>query len=161
MRLRSITAIAALLFATACTGDTPEQESAPAANDTTGLGALIAAHFPGYRLSTEQEIADRFQLTDGSKPSDYYPDWGSGRTWWIWQGDTDRDGKEDRVVLLTSTADPAKDLLVAFHGNGSAARITEPGGWGVEIENGDVLIVAWEKAADRFRWNGSSYAAVE
>lgn len=172
--MKSITAITLVLIVSACTGDGSEADPSPepamsdsastpgaAGSDRMNLDALIAEHFPDYRLSTEPEIASRFQLTDGSKPADYYPNWGSGRTWWVWDGDTDRDGKQDRVVLLTSKADPTKDLLVAFHGDGSASRITEPGGWGVEIENGDVLIVAWEKAADRFRWNGAAYTQVE
>ena len=170
------------LMVLACAGDAPEQGAPPAqaetaaqaasdtqvpsapaapAGDTIGLGKAIAEQFPGYRLSTEPEIAARFPLTDGSKPADYIPDWGSGRVWWIWPAELDGDAHPDRVMLLTKTDDPAQDLLVALHGNGTAARITEPGGWGVEIQGRDVVIVAWEKSADRFRWDGQGYVLQE
>jgi hypothetical protein len=178
--MKRISAIALMVLA--CAGDAPEQDAPPVqatpptqaapdtssqstaaapSADTVGLGKAIAEHFPGYHLSTEPEIAARFPLTDGSKPADYIPAWGSGRVWWIWPAELDGDARPDRAVLLTKSDDPSLDLLIALHGNGTAARITEPGGWGVEIDGRDVIIVAWEKSADRFRWDGTSYVLQE
>lgn len=144
-------------------------EIAPA--DTAGLGAAIAAHFAGYRLTTEQEIACRFPLTDGSTPGMYWPSWGSGTAWWIWRGDFDGDDTLDRLVLLSLAADPSEDLLIALHGSGTSARVVELGGWGVEVLDAEqaaergvpagvknaIAVVSWEKASDVFYWNGSEY----
>ncbi len=143
--------------------------------DTAGLGAAIAASFPGYRLTTEREIACRFPLTDGSTPGTYWPAWGSGTAWWIWRGDFDGDGQGDRLVLLTEAADPSKDLLGVVHGNGTAARVVPLGGWGVEVldaaqarERGvaasvtnAIAVVFWEKASDVFYWNGAAYVLLD
>jgi hypothetical protein len=143
--------------------------------DTAGLGAAITSQFPGYRLTTEQEIACRFPLTDGSTPATYWPAWGSGTAWWIWRGDFDGDGQADRLVLLTDAAGPSKDLLVVVHGNGTAARVAPLGGWGVRVLDAEqtrerglpatvkdaIAVVFWEKASDVFYWNGSEYVLLD
>ncbi len=142
-----------------------------APTDTAGLGAQIAAHFPGWRLTTEQEIACRFQLTDGSAPGWYWPSWGSGTLWWIWQGDFDGDGRPDRLTILTREAFPLNDKLVVLHGNGTAAEVGPLSGWGVDILNPDearehgvpagvtsaIEVVYWEKGGNVYYWNGSAY----
>jgi hypothetical protein len=146
--------------------------------DTAGLGAVLAAHFAGYRLSTELEIGCRFPLTDGAQPMQYWPQWGSGTPWWIWHGDFDGDGKPDRLILLSLASDPAEDLLVVWHGNGTAARVVSPGGWGVAVVDANqarrlgvpgkarnaIAIVRWgqdRKMDYLFCWNGSAYVRLK
>lgn len=147
-----------------------------APQDTAGLGPVLATHFPGYRLSTELEIGCRFPLADRSRPFQYWPQWGSGLPWWIWHGDFDGDGEPDRLFLLSLAADPTKDLLVAWHGNGTAAPVVSPGGWGVAVvdtsdarqlgvpgtRRNAIAIVRWTQDSDiYYYWNGSAYVRLK
>ncbi len=118
-----------------CRRDTALMLAAPvAAADTVGLGEAVAAAFPGWRPSTLREMACRFPLTDGSRPEDFWPDdWDSGRVWWSWNGDFDGDGAPDRLLVLTSAADPSQDQLGVLFGGGRSAVVAPLGGWGVEI----------------------------
>jgi hypothetical protein len=103
----------------------------PAA-DTAGLGAPIARSFPAYRLSTEEDIACRFDVNQ-FHPADLWKGWHSGRAYWIWTGDFDADGKPDKLVLLTRKSDPHQDLLVAFMGSGAALPVAGIGSWPVSV----------------------------
>lgn len=166
-----------------CRAD-PGLDAAPAipAADTAGLGARIARHFPGWRLSTEREIACRFPLIDGSRPEQNWgaDRWGSGRAWWVWSGDFDGDDRPDRLVLLTAESDPGQDLLGVLFDDGTAAEVTEPDGWGVVVappkgatlespdgqgsltlEGDGITVVFWEKAATLYVWNGEEFIEVE
>jgi hypothetical protein len=148
--------------------------------DTAGLGGRIDQHFPGWRLSTEREIACRFPLLDGATPAMYEGDrWGSGRAWWVLEGDFNGDGTMDRAAVLTSRDEPTRDLLVVLFSDGTAAEVASPDGWGVRIASGrgetvpvDGIIVAarrradaltivyWEKAAETYTWMGGRFIAV-
>ena len=139
--------------------------------DSAGLGRAIAAHFPGYRLSTELEIGCRFPLADSARPAQVWPQWDSGNPWWIWRGDFDGDGRPDRLILLSLVSDPSKDLLVVLHGNGSVARVTAPGGWGVAVldpaqarragvpgrRKSAIAIIRWGQGSSIYYWDGSAY----
>lgn len=143
--------------------------------DTAGLGKALAAQFAGYRLSTELEIGCRFPLPYGSLPMQYWPQWGSGNPWWIWRADFDGDGKPDRLMLLSLASDPNQDLLVVLHGNGTAARVAAPGGWGVAVldpaearrrgvpgrRRSAIAIVHWGEGSTVYYWNGSAYVALK
>ncbi|MBA4157897.1 MAG: hypothetical protein H0X65_10530 [Gemmatimonadetes bacterium] len=161
-------------------GDRTSTVDEPAlAPDTAGLHARIDAEFPGYRLTTEEEIARRFPLIyDGSTPEMFWGErWGSGQVWWVWDGDFDADGQPDRLVLLTSRADAAEDMLGVLFGNGSAAEVVSPEGWGVSVgEANDVysdiegrqvrvpgnpiVVVYWEKGADLYYWNNGTFESL-
>ena len=141
--------------------------------DTSGVGEAIDRHYPEWRLSTEREIGCRFPLIDGSRPENFWGEaWGSGRAWWIWSGDFNGDGRDDRLALLTSRTAPSSDLLVVFFADGSAAEVGSLGGWGVAVRpeagtlvggldpderpirlKGDGIIkIYWEKAAELWYW---------
>jgi hypothetical protein len=144
----------------------------PAA-DTAGLGHQIAAAFPGYRLSTQAEIACRHAEPDFDPETLWGPVWSSGRPWWIWSGDFDADGLDDQLLILSHEEDPARDLLVVLFGNGTAASVTELGGWGVavgapgpyevdgeqliRIAGNLVIVIYWEKSADRYYWSDGAF----
>jgi len=163
--------------------DDPILDRSPAVpvTDTTGLGARIERHFPGWRLSTEREIACRFSLLDGSRPENYWGEqWGSGRAWWVWSGDFNGDGRQDRLVLLSSRSNPSEDLLVALFANGQASEVASPGGWGVTVGPGKgevvegfdadeppvllrgdaVTLIYWEKAAEVLYWRDGQFHAL-
>ena len=137
----------------------------PAGVDTAGLGARISTAFPGWRLSTEAEIGARFPLLDGSTPQESWEEWGSGRAWWVWDGDFDGDGTRDMLAILSNAADPSEDKLVVLHGNGTHADLGGLGGWGVGItrkgeelrgtvlQSDAIATVYWEKGADVVLWN--------
>jgi hypothetical protein len=157
-----------------------DRAPAPPVGDASGLGRAIARHFPGWRLSTEREIACRFPLGDGARPEMYWPEWGSGRTWWSWPGDFDGDERTDVLTLLSNRNNPGEDLLVVLFASGRAARVASPGGWGVEVGpgKGEVLegfdageapvrlrgdgitLVYWEKAAEVWYWNGREFRSI-
>jgi hypothetical protein len=156
-----------------------DQAAAIPAADTAGIGARIATHFSGWRLSTEREIGCRFPLIDGSRPEMFWVErWGSGSAWWIWRGDFDGDGREDRLVMLSRESDPSDDLLVVFFADGRAAEVASPGGWGVvvgprkgelldsldaaprRLEADAVTVVYWEKGADSYVWDGTRFVGI-
>jgi hypothetical protein len=147
---------------------TPYQETE--LPDTAGLGDRIAAAYPGWRLSTEREIGERFPLLDGTTPQSYWREWGSGQVWWVWSGDFDGDGRKDRLAILTSAADPSEDKLVVLHTDGTHADLGPLGGWGVGVtEKGEELWgavlqsdaiakVYWDKGADLVVWHPATRA---
>lgn len=162
-----------------CTED-PLLDEAPAlpVSDTAGIGVRIEEHFPAWRLSTQHEIGCRFPLLDGTRPEMYWGEaWGTGRAWWIWPGDFNGDGQEDRLVLLTYRENPARDLLVVLFADGSAAQVDALGGWGVRVgpeagtrlggwdDSGPaetlvgegITIDFWEKAATIYYWSDGAF----
>jgi len=145
--------------ALALTGQVPTEA---AAQDTSALGARIVDAFPGYRLSTEGEIADRFPLIDGTTLSMYVPEFGSGELWWIQRADLTGSGEEEVLTVVTSVEDPAEDQLVVLHADGTGSSVGPLGGWGFghgEDESGPyVAIVFWEKGADLYRWDGEEFS---
>ncbi|CAN5288298.1 hypothetical protein BH24GEM2_BH24GEM2_00710 [soil metagenome] len=94
-----------------------------------GLASEVQQAFPGYRISTEREIACRWNGIIEA-PGGHWAEWGSGRTWWIWSGDFDADGQDDRLVLLTRSDDPSKDMLGVLFANG---RTTQAGPLGSQV----------------------------
>jgi hypothetical protein len=133
--------------------------------DTAGLGARIAAAFPEYHLTTEQEIACRFSEADWIKPHGFMPEMGSGRAWWVKRADFTQDGRLDVITVLTLTDDPEDDLIVALFADGRNIAIGRSGGGGFAVRDGDkepvLYLVAWEKGADALRWNGSAFEEVQ
>jgi len=144
--------------AVALTGHGPAEAAAP---DTAALNARIQDAFPGYRLSIEAEIADRFPLIDGTGLSMYVPEFGSGELWWIQRADLTGDGEEEVLTIVTSVKDPAEDQLVVLHPDGTGSKVGALGGWGFghgEDETGPyVAIIFWEKGADLYRWDGDEF----
>jgi hypothetical protein len=144
----------------------------PAA-DTAGLGRRIAAAFPGYRLSSESEIACRHADADFDPKIHWGPAWNSGRAWWIWNGDFDADDLDDQLLILSHEEAPTRDLLVVLFGNGTAAPVAVLGGWGVgvgdpgtyDLDEGEeiritgnlVVVIFWEKSADRYYWSDGAF----
>jgi len=138
------------------------------ANDTTRVSALAGEHdlaaidrrireeLPGYRLTTEAEIAERFPLIDGTSLDLYEPEFGSGEAWWVKTADVMNDGRPDIVTVATNVADPGKDMLVVLHAGGVKA-IESLGGWGFGVGEGYVALVFYDKGADMLRWDGDSF----
>jgi hypothetical protein len=143
--------------------DDPVLFSAPltALRDTAGLGARITQAFPGYRLSTERELACRFPLMDGTSPHMFQPELGTGRAWWVQSADVNGDGRPDIVTVLSREDDPSKDLLVVLFADGSAAPVSPLGGWGFGVDPAEtgawIYVVFWEKGSDRYRWTGAEF----
>jgi hypothetical protein len=135
--------------------------SVQAEADTATVDARIRDAFPGYRLSTEAEIDDRFPLLDGTTVSMFVPEFGTGAVWWVKRADLTGDGVEDVLTVATSIDDPSVDRLVVLHGDGSASSIGGLGGWGFshgEDEIGPyVVTIYWEKGADLYRWDGEGF----
>jgi hypothetical protein len=129
--------------------------------DTVGLGARIAATYPEYRLSTEDEILSRFPYQEVSPEEMWGPRVGTGALWWVARSDINGDGRQDIVTVLTAREDASQDLLAVFFGNGSAADLGRLGGNGfaVSVEDGVawIYMVYGEKGSDRYRWNGSAF----
>ena len=150
----------------------------PAGVDTAGLGARIATAYPGYRLTTENEIVQRWERTEpgvvGSSEFRREFPVGSGKVWWVWTGDFDGDGRPDRATILTQANDPTQDRAVVFHADGTHARLLDTPGTvlrivpkgtlavtcdgevplaaeGVEVRsvNGD-WVYGWDPAARRY-----------
>lgn len=126
------------------------------ANVDPALRERIAAAFPGWRLSTEQEIACRFPLQDGTTPATYIDDFGSGNVWWVRHADLDGDGEADTVAVLTAQDDPRRDHLAVLLGSGSNVLVTPLDGWGFALlERGAkarLAVIYWDKAADLYTW---------
>jgi hypothetical protein len=75
--------------------------------DTAGLGAMVAAGAPGWRLGDARAIACSGALNTemreiaGSHPAEALPMlYGTGKAWWTARGDFDGDGEEDRAVSV-------------------------------------------------------------
>ena len=112
----------------------PAQEAPTASTgvDTAGLGARIATAYPGYRLTTENEILQRWERMEpgvvGSSEFRREFPVGSGNVWWVWTGDFDGDGRPDRATILTQADDPTQDRAVVFHADGTHARLLDTPG---------------------------------
>ena len=147
-------------------------------SDTAGIEARIATAFPGWRLSTEQEIADRFRASfDYMRPEemwqpnsfgDFQGKWmGSGQRWWVWPGDFDRDGSSDVLTIISNQADPTQGKAVVLHGNGTAAELSDsndgiaafPG----EDGKAEIVWLVWEKVGGTYEWDPATrtYQSVE
>ena len=155
------------------------------------LEEKISKHFPGWRLSTEREIAARTsQALHGADAQtlwtqewlDHEVSWGSGKTWWVWRADFDTDGKEDLATILTNADDPARDRLVVLHSDGSVATVPallpggRLGGKGVmvvppgkrTIEGRDVTLsqpalalINWESGVIYLTWQDGDYGLLK
>lgn len=141
------------------------------------LEQRVAAAFPGWRLSTEAEILRRTaDAAQGNNPAEL---WGesvrSGEVWWVWPGDFDGDGKQDVATILSNRSDASQDKVVALHGNGTHADVTELGGyglrtlrkgeewWGTKLPRDGIVIEIWERSADAYMWDPDrrAYGPVE
>lgn len=93
----------------------PVVARAPAipAVDTAGIGAALAKSASAWRLSTEREIACRYNVGGFHPTMEYGEGFGSGRAWWVYRGDFDGDGKRDRAAVVTSRRD-STEARVAF-----------------------------------------------
>jgi hypothetical protein len=135
--------------------DDPKLASAPpiAAADTAGIGARVGSEFPGYRLSTEKEIACRFPLLDGMQPHQVEADFASGNAWWVKRHDLNGDGREDIATVLTNVEDPRRDLLAVLYADGTSEGVTSLGGWGFgagsDADGPYLFVVYYEKGGDR------------
>jgi hypothetical protein len=133
----------------------PKLASAPpiAAADTAGIGARVASEFPGYRLSTEKEIACRFPLLDGMQPHQVEADFASGKAWWVKRHDLNGDRREDIATVLTNVEDPSRDLLVVLYADGTSEGVTSLGGWGFgagsDADGPYLFVVYYEKGGDK------------
>ncbi|MBA2670596.1 MAG: hypothetical protein H0U67_09515 [Gemmatimonadetes bacterium] len=138
--------------------------------------------FPGYRLSTEDEVltATRINYLDLDpshlwRPEEFGEDpstgpWvGSGRQWWVWEGDFRGQGERDVLTLLSEDRPDARaaSRMVILHADGttfeegysgSGIRITRKGTTlrGETLESDAFAIVFWEKAADMYVWNAGT-----
>ena len=97
-----------------------------------GLASEIQRAFPRYHLSTEREIACRWK-GEADALGGHWADWASGRTWWIWNGDFDADGRDDRLVLLTRSDDPSQDLLGVLFADGRTVELGPLGTRGIQL----------------------------
>jgi hypothetical protein len=130
--------------------------------DTALVNTRIRNAFPGYRLSTEAEIEDRFPLLDGTSLPVFVPEFDTGAVWWIKRADLTGDGIEDVLTVATSIDDPSVDRLVVLHGDGSASSLGGLGGWGFDHAEDEigayVAKIYWEKATDFCKWDGSAFS---
>jgi hypothetical protein len=130
----------------------------------------IAASFPGWRLSTEDEVLRRSSELNGLRGMQLWDQRlvERGGVWWAWEGDFTGDGQSDIVTILTSKEDPLQDRLVALHGDGSHADLDTLHGWGVAVlrqgeewrgtvlERDALQITLWEKDTWARMWNPST-----
>jgi hypothetical protein len=115
-----------------CSEDALTGKVPTVAEDTAGLGAIVAASAPGWHVATEMEIACRITMRPDSfglsgpvplHPLENEPAFGSGRAWWVRPADVDGDGKLDRVVMLTSDASSQRGATLVLLGSGAAQRL--------------------------------------
>jgi hypothetical protein len=100
-----------------------ESRAVLAESDTAGLGAIVARHFPGYRLSGELDISRRFRVSATSfGPESIFPDFGTGQPWYIIRGDFDGDGREDFLLDIVAVGG-ASHMAVVIFAAGSAVQI--------------------------------------
>ncbi|HSU13153.1 hypothetical protein [Longimicrobium sp.] len=115
-----------------CSEDQLTAKVPTVAEDTAGLGAMVASAAPGWHLATEMEIACRITMRPDSfglsgpvplHPLEAEPEFGSGRAWWVRPADLDGDGKLDRVVTLTSDASNQRGATLVVFGAGTSQRL--------------------------------------
>jgi hypothetical protein len=144
--------------------------------DTAGIGGMVERYFPEYRLSSEDEIVCRLGM-NGMDANHFWPEYGLGSGWWVWQVDLDGDGREDLMTILTDRDDSANDLLVVFLADGGAHAIVPLRGSGVRlVPAGDPIatdegvnrtlnvpaigIIVWEKGGSIFAWEEGAFRMI-